>query len=127
MSADDFEPNELQFIARAMQGLEKRCGDLADQIGGAGHLSPSARGEISAAYAELKTDLKTAAKFGTVDGTRRSQSRGEQCFFGPAVKRAAIALRPATNSHPIHSRWTHSLLEARREFSYYLAQLEASQ
>jgi hypothetical protein len=117
--SEQFDPEEISAVADAMSEYERRCDELMTLLNDKRHLSIDERLNIQRLYQELKDDLKRDAKFGTLDGERRAVSRSEQCFFSPAVRQAAIALRPATNSNPIASKWFHAVQAAQMELSYY--------
>jgi hypothetical protein len=87
-------------------------------------LSPSERSDVEHHYRSLKADLKEASKYGTLSGRRRAMSRAEECFYAPAVRRAALDLRPPTNSNPLTSGWLSAVFEAQSEFSYWLHGLD---
>ena len=74
-------------------------------------------------YTRLKDDLKTAARYGTLDGARRPRSPEEDALYQPAVVGALSHLRPATNSDPCTSNWAGSIYDARIDVTNMLAQL----
>jgi len=122
---EDFGQAELQAVYAALLAFEQRCEGIMTTLGEKRCLTPSEREHVAGLYAALKTDLKAAAKTGTLSGRRGPQTRVETCFYDPAVRRAAIALRPATNSHPISSGWFSAVYEAQSEFSYYRHSLQS--
>ena len=117
---EQFDPAEVRSVAAALREFERRCVAILELLGEKHSLSQSERQEATRLYTLLKSDLKDAAKHGTLSGRREARSRVEECFFDPAVRRAHIDLRPATNSHPVSSRWFAAVFEARSEFSYWL-------
>ena len=117
---EDFDPAELRAVALAMREFKRRCDAIAVMLQGKTGLRLHEREELRTLYEALKRDLKAAAKNGTLSGSRTALSRAEQCFYDPAVRRAAIDLRPATNSHPLNGNWMGARYEAGSEFSYYL-------
>lgn len=121
---EKFDAAELQTVKAAMERFVHRCDAIIELIGEKRSLPPHERADVEQLYRDLKEDLKAAAKNGTVDGARREKTRVEDCFYNPAVQRAAIDLRPATNSHPIKSRWLSAVFEARAEFTYWLHNLD---
>ena len=118
---EKFDWNDLQAVRDAMLAFEARCEQIMAILADKKHLAPFERDEVQALYRQLKDDLKAAAKSGSIYGARsRDQlTRAEFAFYDPAVRRAAIDLRPATNSNPITSRWFSAVHEAQMEFSYY--------
>ena len=106
-----------------MRAFEQRCDEILSLLGEKKHLSPHDRAQIERLYRSLKEDLKHAAKHGTVSGKRQPLTRAEECFYNPAARRAAIDLRPATNSNPISSNWYGAVYEAQLEFSHWLHSL----
>lgn len=115
---------ELAVAAAAMREFENRCNEIANLIGDKRRIDPYERGELERLYKALKSDLKEAAKYGTMSGSRGPRTRIESAFYDPAVRKAHIALRPPTNSNPLTSRWTGALWEAGSEFSYFLHQMD---
>lgn len=111
----DFE--ELKAVADAMAGYEKRCEEILLLLGEKRTLSPVDRADVEHLYRALKEELKAVAKQGTISGARRSQTDAENHFFQHAVNAAHLALRPATNSHPISSDWHDAVSNAKLEFS----------
>jgi len=122
--SEKFESAELQAVKEAMEAFMQRCDELIELIGEKRYLNPDERAKVQQRYRLLKDDLKEAAKNGTVSGKRLPKTRAEDCFYDPAVRRAAIDLRPATNSHPITSNWLSAVFEARSEFSYWLHNMD---
>lgn len=121
---DAWDKSELAAAMASMREFENRCNDISNRIGSKHHIDPYERSELEHLYKALKFDLKEAAKCGTLSGRREPQTRIESAFFDPAVRKAHIALRPATNSNPLTSRWVGALWEAGSEFSYFLHQME---
>lgn len=120
------DADELRRVASVMAAFEARCEEIMTLLGEKRYLKPAERQEIEAKYRSLKGDLKSLAKHGTTDTDRREKTEVEQFFFDSAVRRAAIDLRPATNSNPISSRWFSAVHEAQMEFSYYRHNLEGA-
>ena len=114
---------ELEAVANVMRQFEKRCNALSKLVNEK-MSNRHARPELEHLYKDLKADLKQAAKYGTLSGRRQPLTRIESAFFDAAVRRAHIALRPATNSNPQKSHWVGALFEAGSEFSYYLYQMD---
>ncbi|MDI1340001.1 hypothetical protein [Polaromonas sp.] len=111
--------NEHQLVEAKMNHFESRCEDLMSLLAEKRRFSPGERDHAESLYRALKDDLKEAAKCGTVSGKRQEPTEAERCFYQPAVQRAALALRPATNSHPVQSNWFSAVHEAQMEFSYW--------
>jgi hypothetical protein len=122
---ENFDTGEIRAIAEALREYERRCEEILSLLADKRHLLPNERSTVEELYRALKEDLKRAAKHGTLSGNRQPQTRAEQCFYDPALRRAAIDLRPATNSNPISSRWFGAVSEARSELSYWLHNLAA--
>lgn len=117
---EQFDPDEIRAAAEVMLGFHRRCEEILTLLGEKRWLSTHKRLEVERLYRSLKHDLKEAAGTGTLSRRRRTMTRVESCFFDPSVRRAAIALRPATNSNPISSRWFAAVYEAQLELSYWL-------
>ncbi len=124
VASETFPDDELRAIAEVMRAFERRCDEILALLGDKRYLTRNERMQIELLYRGLKDDIKRAAKHGTLSGLRAPLSRAEQCFYDPAVRRAATDLRPATNSNPITSRWFSAINDARGEFSYWLSNLE---
>ncbi len=122
--SENFDPVELQQIELALRAYKDRCEEILQLLGEKRSLSLGEREQIVALYAALKDDLKAAAKHGTLSKSRRQQTRAETCFFDPAVRRAVLNLRPATNTNPISSHWFSAVFEAQSEFSYWLHNMD---
>lgn len=120
---EQFDPADIRAVASAMREFERKCEEILTLLGEKRSLQSHEREEVERLYKSLKSDLKEAAKYGTLSQRRVPLTRAEKCFYDPAVRRAAIDLRPATNSHPISSRWLGAVLEARSELSYWLHSL----
>lgn len=124
---EHFDPEELAAIASELEELEKRCERVLALLGDKRHLTLREREDVEILYRELKSDLKAAAMHGTLSRTNRDKTRAEQCFLDPALRRAALSLRPAVNSNPISSRWFSAISEARMELAYWRYNLERAQ
>jgi hypothetical protein len=98
---EQFDPADIRAVASAMREFEGQCEEILTLLGKKLILQPYELDEVARLYKSLKSDLKEASKFGTVSRRRVPLTRAEHCFYHPAVRRAAIDLRPATNSHPI--------------------------
>jgi hypothetical protein len=116
-----FHPDDASAVLAAMAVFEERCEAIMLLIGEKRRLTPAELEEVRERYTTLKTDLKQAAKEPYVHEPRRRRELTvcESAFYDPAVRKAAIALRPATNSNPVHSHWFGAVYEAQTEFSYY--------
>ncbi|GAB2662943.1 hypothetical protein [Arenimonas aestuarii] len=126
-TVEHFDPEELAAIASELEELEKRCERVLGLLGDKRHLTRREREDVEILYRELKSDLKAAAKHGTLSRTNRDKTRAEECFFDPALRRAAVALSPAVNSNPISSRWFSAVYEAQTELAYWRYNLEKAQ
>ena len=100
-----------------LQGYEGRCDQVLEAI-----KSPRLTQHELARAQDLYRNLKDELKLEAAQLRKRwnSMSRAEQCFYDPAICKAAIALKPRTDSNPKNSNWVGALLDARSEFSYYL-------
>lgn len=113
---------ELNATIAAMQKFKNRCNELLQLIDS--NTRRANLSEIRRLYTELKSDLKSASKYGTLSGKREVQSLIESAFYDPAVRKAHLALRPAINSNPWNSEWFGAIYEAEMEFSDSLGELE---
>ena len=116
---ENWDIEELKAVAAALAAFEARCEEIMMLLGEKRYLPQDERERVQDMYRSLKTDLKEAAKYGTLSGMREPLSRAESAFYDGAIRKAHIALRPATNSNPITSRWFGAVHEAQMEFSYY--------
>lgn len=120
---EKFDPNDIQAVSDALRGFLRRCDQVLALLEGKRYLKPHERGEVTTIYASLKAELGAAAKNGTLSGRREPRTRVEECFYDSTVRKAHIALRPATNSNPISSRWYSAVYDAQLELSYKLHDL----
>lgn len=72
--------------------------------------------------ARLKHRLKDAARYETLDGTKRAKTEMEQAFYGPAVRQAAAHFRMRVDAPP--ARWRAGLSDTECDLSYMLHQLD---
>lgn len=116
-----FHPVDAAAVLAAMEEFEARCDRIMLLLGDKRRLDPDELADVREQYTSLKTDLKEAAKAPYVHEPKRARELSvcESAFYDPAVRKAHIALRPATNSNPISSRWFSAVHEAQMEFSYY--------
>lgn len=121
---DSFDPSDLSVVAGALRSYEQRCEEILTLLDDKRSLFPTEREEARRLYESLKNDLKAAAKHGMLSKRRERQSRTEECFYEPAVRQAAIALRPATNTNPLTSGWFHAVSDAESELSYWLHSID---
>jgi len=115
MATEHFDVAEVAAVEAELERLERCCSALADEIGATRHFAVQDRQALKWRYEALKSDLRELVKTGTVGGQRRPKNRPEQIWFDKPVRKALIALRPATNSHPATSRWAHHLWSAAGE------------
>ena len=117
---ESFDPSSVQGIVVALRGYERRCEAILALLDDKRSLVPIEREEIRRLYESLKTDLKAAAKYGTLSRRHEEQSHAEERFYGPAVQQSFLHLRPATNSDPIASHWFGAVYDAQTELSFWL-------
>ena len=118
-----FDTADYEAVADALRKWQDRCKEIVTFLANKQTLSRYEHQEVALLYTSLKGDLKEAAKRGTLSGRREPMTRAESAFYDPAVRKAHIAMRPKTNSHPIHGRWLSAMFEAEHEFSYVLHQM----
>lgn len=126
MGGERFPEDELRAIESALAAYETRCAEISRLIGDKRWLSAHELEHVRSLYAVLKADIRQAAHVPTLDQRKRALTRAEQCFWDPAIRRAAVDLRPATNTNPIRSNWIGALVEARSEFSYWRHNLQSA-
>lgn len=116
-----FHPVDASAVLAAMAEFEARCDRIMVLLGEKRRLNPDELADVQEQYRSLKSDLKEAAKAPYVHEPKRARELSvcESAFYDPAVRKAHIALRPATNSNPIRSGWFAAVHEAQMEFSYY--------
>lgn len=118
---DRHHPEDVNAVLQALDAFTARCDELMLILDEKPRLSAAGRERAQGLYRSLKEDLKAAAKAPYVHPVRgkRPLTPCESAFYEPAVKRAAIDLRPATNSNPLSSQWFGAVYEAQMEFTYY--------
>lgn len=119
---EEFDLAEIRVIRARLLGYQARSNQVSEAIGEKRRLTPVETEHVRGLYTSLKNDLKAeAAEF-----RKRWDhlSRVESCFYEPAIRKAAIALSPATNSNPITSDWMSALFDVEHELSYCLHGLE---
>ncbi|MDB5875372.1 MAG: hypothetical protein JWQ07_4814 [Ramlibacter sp.] len=117
---------ELKSIRDKLASFDARCEAIMALLGDKRHLSREERAHVEELYRSLKDDLKRAATAGAVTGEKRALTDGEERFYAPAVRAAALALAPAVNSNPITSNWFSALYDAQIEFAHYMPKLEGA-
>lgn len=117
-----FDITEIRGIRAALLGYEARCHQaLAMARGEEGQAADTTKAQDM--YRTLKLELK-----GEVAALKkRPISRAEQCFYEPAIRRAAQEMRSPTDASPLSPKWSTSLVNTSSEFTYYLDRLERSQ
>lgn len=70
----------------------------------------------------VTSEIKNAAKRGTLDGVKRSQTELERCFYGPAVQQASANFTLRTDAPP--SKWLSGLYDPADDISYYMHALQ---
>lgn len=118
---------ELAKVSASLEEWERRCTALMDLLGTGRSMPPAIRVRAAHLYAELKTDLRIATKGRQIDCKSGAQAVLERCYYEPALQRAAAVLRPPPYSHPIRSRWSRAVSDARSAFSHYRQALELSE
>src|SRR5690606_34788208 len=93
---------ELESIAGMVNGL---IGRIADRRA----IPPFEVEDMQAELAALKSRLERGKKYGTVDGTRRAQTRWESAYFASVVSESLAFLGIRANSHPLKADWMHKL------------------
>jgi hypothetical protein len=122
-----FDTADYEAVADALREWQDRCKAIIALLANKKTLSRYERAEATELYTSLKNDLKEAAKRGTLSGRREPMTRAESAFYDPAVRKAHIAMRPKTNSHPLTNRWLSAMFETEGEFSYVLHQMDRAQ
>ena len=119
-----FDRAELATVKTALVYLDKRAEDLLVLLGDKRTLSAAEKAVIVQKYKGLKTDLKTAAKYGTVSRRAVERTIVEELVYQPAVHKAALAMSPPINSDPITSHWYSAVSDVHLELSYAIRQLK---
>lgn len=123
-AASDWSESELRLIEAALLRWEARCQEVMGRLAGHRASDDAAGSDVEPLYQSLRQDLEETAKYGSVSGKRALLSRAESAYFDPAVRQAAAALRPATDSHPVTARCYGALQEAQTKFAHYRRQIE---
>lgn len=119
---ENFDADEIRAIRAKLLGFQSRCKQISNEIGDHKSLTINEKAKLQELYTSLKADLKTESA--ALRKSWNDLSRAEECFYEPAIRKAAIALRPAINSNPITSRWFSALYDCEGEFSYVLFNME---
>lgn len=109
---------ELQDIADMIDGLVERIGDRRA-------IPPQEVEDMQAELALLKQRLERGARYGTVDGMKRPQSRWESAYFSGPVSKGLAYFGIRANSHPIKADWIGKLTGLEAEFRMPLSNLRA--
>ncbi|MCA8034879.1 hypothetical protein LGM46_18105 [Burkholderia arboris] len=119
------ETEELQLVTTALRNFLQRIDEIIELLEGRTRISDDERHHVQSLYTSLKSDLKAAAKTGTVTGKNRPMTETESAFFDGTVRESAAFLRAPTNSHPIKSNWVNDLIGIRVNFSHALSEISA--
>lgn len=119
---ETFDADEIRAIRAKLLGFQSRCKQISNAIGDRKSLQIDEKTKLQELYTNLKADLK--AESAVLRKSWDYLSRAEECFYEPAIRKAAIALRPATNSNPITSGWFSALYDCEGELSYVLFNIE---
>ena len=114
---------EALMVIKALQKYEADINSLMEILGEKKSLTPRVKSECQDKFKKLKENLKLAAKFGTVDGTKRVLTHYESAYFQPAVSSASVNCNVAVNSHPIKSNWFSCLYGMDIDITHILSQL----
>lgn len=109
-------PNN-KLVLDKITHFETRCDELMSLLNNKRQASSGELEHAKSLYLSLKNDLKAAAKYGTVSGKPQEITEAEHYFYKPTVQKAALALRPATNSDPIKSDWFSAVYDAHIDLS----------
>ncbi|VWD22894.1 hypothetical protein [Burkholderia contaminans] len=120
------ETEESQLVTTALRNFLQRTVDIIELLEGRTPISDEEIHYVQSLYTSLKSDLKAAAKTGTVDGKKRTMTEAETIFFCRTANESAAHLRAPTNSHPIKSNWLHDLREIQLDFQSALREISAS-
>jgi hypothetical protein len=107
-----------QLALEKLKYFESQCDELMAVLNDRKQFNSDEREHVQSLYRALKDELKAAAKNGTVSGKSDGLTDEERYFYKPAVQKAALALRPATNSDPIKSDWFSAVYDARLDLSH---------
>lgn len=110
------DPNN-KLVLDKITHFETRCDELMSLLSDKRQASSDELEHVKGVYLALKNDLKAAAKYGTVSGKPQELTEAERYFYKPTVQKAALALRPATNSDPIKSDWFSAVYDAHIDLS----------
>ncbi len=120
------DSHEIVLIREKLTAFNERCEAIMSVLADKRRLSQGERERAAELYRSLKDDLKRAAAIGTVTGEKRALTDTEECFYAPAVRAAALDLKPAVNSNPITADWLSALYDAQIEFVHFIPKLEGT-
>lgn len=108
-------------LAKFIAAIDELCSAVDDER----PLSLSEKAELQFKLGQLKSDIKAAAKRGTVHehSPRRPPTFCEYAFFQPAVQKAAANFSLRINTPP-GKTWISGLYVVRSNLSYCLFQLK---
>lgn len=121
--AQSLEP-EARAVVAALRRFRDRIDEILALLEGRSSLRLEEKVIVRELLRSLKADLKSAAKTGSISGTRRPLNRYEDAYFAPATQAASANLRAAVNTDPIRSNWYSSLYGVRIDIDHPLSQLE---
>jgi len=111
-------------VITELRRYRDRIDAILGQLDGKRQVSQDERSELQALLTSLKSDLREAARRGTVGTGREPQNQFERAYFAPAVQSASANLHVAVNSHPIRSDWFGSLYRVQMDITLLLHKLE---
>lgn len=115
--ASDHELAEARRVLSALQSFIDRIEQLVSEA----HRHDEV--QLKADMAKLKSDIKTANKHGTIDGSRDPASEVERMFYSKAIQDASSNFNLRVDVSPSNPKWTLGLNAVRGEISYHLDRL----
>lgn len=113
--------NEVRRVRDALEVWKARLETLITRgQGDSGRLHAA---QLKEEAAQVKSDLRATAKYGTIDGSRTHRSEAERVYFGVAIRQASAELSMRRIISPSNPDWARGLRAIAGEFSYYLATL----
>jgi len=111
-------------VFKALNGFKIRIDDILAILEDIKPISIGQKLDLQEMLKSLKNDIKAAAKYGTVSGTKKPMSSYEKAYYWPAMTKVSANLSIAINSHPIKSDWYSCLYNVQGDITEMTFQLK---
>jgi|GEM_PF-1652122 len=121
MAEDDIQ---ARGVIISLRDFRDQIDHIMEAIAEKNSLNHAEIQDLQALLKNLKYDLTSAKKTGTVRGRKGQQNRLEKEYFAPALEKAVAHLTIVSNSHPIKSQWFSTLYNVSIDITHPLFDLE---